>query len=327
MTKSLHIGLGTIGCDIISACLSRKASMPAGAVDINPALAGKRVSQIVDGAPDDTIVYCSLAEALESAEYDVAVLSTVSELRAVRGDLEMLIAHGLDVVSTTEELCYAELRYPQEAAALGAAAKEAGVTIVGTGVNPGFVLDLLPALMSRACVEVKHVKATRLVNTQRRRKQLQLKVGAGLTPEEFQARAREGRIGHVGLRESLALIAKALTWPVQIDQIEHTLVPMVAEQDVWSDEVSVEAGQVCGAEESVKVCPTPDTSIELLLRMRLGEPEEYDEVRIDGLPPLVVRIEGGIHGDKATAGCTANIIAPTLKAPPGLLTVLDLPVA
>jgi 4-hydroxy-tetrahydrodipicolinate reductase len=156
---------------------------------------------------------------------------------------------------------------------------------------------------------------------------LQLKVGAGLTVAEFQARAREGRIGHVGLRESAALVAKALGWPVQMDRIGHSLTPVVAEQDVWSDEVRVAAGQVCGAEESVEIRPTPETSVELLLRMSLGAPGEYDEVRIEGVPPMVVRIEGGIHGDKGTAGCTANVIAPTLKAPPGLLTVLDLSVA
>ena len=169
-TKSLHIGLGTIGGEIVRACLSRGASVPAAAVDTSPAVAGKSLGEIVSGAPESAAVHDSLDAALAAGEYDVAVLATASQLCAVVPDLETLIAHGLDVVSTTEELCYPQLQYPQEAAALDAAAKEAGVRIVGTGVNPGFVLDLLPALMTRACVEVRSVQATRVVNTQRRRR-------------------------------------------------------------------------------------------------------------------------------------------------------------
>ncbi len=327
MLKSLHIGVSTIGQEVIKACLSRHTATPAGAVDINPDIAGKPLGELVPGVPEEAVIYGALDQALEAGDWDVAVLCTASSLLAVRSDLEKLIAHGLDVVSTAEELAYPELQHPAAYAELNAAACEAGVTVVGTGVNPGFVLDLLPVLMTRPCVEVKHVRCARIVNTLRRRKQLQLKLGAGLEVEEFAARKAEGKIGHVGLLESAALIARGLGWPIATEKIEHSLKPVVAEAPVASEYVSVAPGQVLGAEEKIKLCPTPDTSVELHLRMRLGEPQEYDEVRIEGVPPLLVRIEGGIHGDSATAGCTANIIAPTKKAPAGLLTVLDLPVA
>ncbi len=326
MLKSLHIGVSTIGQEVIKACLSRNTATPAGAVDINADIAGKPLAELVPGVTEDAIVYGSLDAALEAGKWDVAVLCTASSLVAIRADLEKLIAHGIDVVSTAEELAYPELQNPQAYAELNGAASEAGVTVVGTGVNPGFVLDLLPVIMTRPCVEVTHVRCARVVNTMRRREQLQLKLGAGIEVEEFEARKAEGKIGHVGLLESAALIARGLGWPIDMDRIEHSLEPVVAEEAIASDYVSVEPGQVLGAEESIKLSPTPDTSIELHLRMRLGEPEEYDEVRIDGVPPLLVRIEGGIHGDSATAGCTANIIGQTKKAAAGLLTVLDLPV-
>ncbi|MFO7945645.1 MAG: dihydrodipicolinate reductase [Armatimonadota bacterium] len=326
MIRTLHVGLGTIGREIIRACMSRNVSVPSGAVDINPNLLNSSLSDLVTGAPEGAPVYGSISDAVAGGEYDVAVLCTASHIPDVRDDLEALINAGIDVVSTTEELSYPQLQHPEVSAELNAAARDAGVSIVGTGVNPGFVLDLLPAIMTRPCVEIASISARRIVNTQRRRKQLQLKVGAGMSPQKFRALAEEGQIGHVGLLESLALVAEAVGSPVDLDAVEHSLEPVIATEDIASDEVTVAAGEVCGAEESVRLSPTPETSIELFLRMRLGEPEEYDEVRIEGVPPIVMRIEGGVHGDVATAGCTANIIPATLNARAGLLTVLDLPI-
>lgn len=325
--RSLHIGVSTIGREVIKACMSRNCSVPSGAVDINPEMIGKPLAEFVPGVAPDALVYGSLEEALAAGQWDVALLCTASSLPAIRADLEKLIGAGMDVVSTSEELAHPALQHPEAFEQLDAAAVEAGVTVVGTGVNPGFVLDLLPAILTRPCVEVDHVHCARIVNTMRRRKQLQLKLGAGLEVAEFEARKAEGKIGHVGLLESAALVAQALGWPVNLQQTEHTLEPVVAQEPVASEHVSVQAGQVLGAEETIKLSPEPGKSVELLLRMRLGEPEEYDEVRIDGVPPIVARLEGGIHGDSATAGCTANLIAPAMKAPPGLMTVLDLPVA
>ncbi len=325
MIRSLHIGVSTIGQEVIKACISRNRSIPAGAVDINPVMVGTPLSRAVPGVADDAIIYGSLQEALEAGRWDVAVLCTASALSSIRRDLETLISAGLNVVSTSEELAYPELQNPVAYRELNAAAEAAGVTVVGTGVNPGFVLDLLPVIMTRPCVEVRAVRCTRIVNTMRRRKQLQLKLGTGIDVEEFERRKSMEAIGHVGLRESAALIARGLGWEFNLKAVERTLEPIVAEQTVSSDYVTVGVGQVLGAEETIRFSPGEGKLLSLHLRMRLGEPEEYDEVIVEGTPAIHTRIIGGIHGDAATAGCTANILAQTIQARPGMLTVLDLP--
>ena len=325
--RSLHVGISTIGREVAKTCILRNHSTPSGAVDINPQLIGKSLADLVPGAAPDAIVYGSLDEAFAAGHWDVALLCTCSTVPAIRPDLDKLIAAGIDVISTCEELSNPRVQYPAVSEQLHAAAREAGVTVVGTGVNPGFALDLLPALLTRPCVEVRHVRCARVVNTLLRRKQLQLKLGAGLELAEFAALKDEGKIGHVGLLESAALVARALGWPAQLQQTGHTLEPIVAREPVASEHVSVQPGQVLGAEETITLSPGPGKSVQLRLRMSLGEPQQYDEVRVDGVPPLVARIEGGIHGDSASAGCTAGIIAPVMKAPAGLLTVLDLPIA
>lgn len=325
MIRSLHIGVSTIGQEVIRACISRNRSLPAGAVDINPAMVGKPLSEIVPGVAEDAVIYGSLQEALQAGPWDVAVLCTASALSSIRHDLETLISAGIDVVSTSEELAYPALQNPRAYSELNAAAETAGVTVVGTGVNPGFILDLLPVVMTRPCVEVRAVKCARIVDTMRRRKQLQLKLGAGIDVEEFERRKAAGAIGHVGLRESAALIARGLGWQFDLKAIEHTLEPVIAERTISSDYVTVGAGQVLGAEETLRFAPEQGKLLSLHLRMRLGEPEEYDEVVIEGTPAIHTRVIGGIHGDAATAGCTANILAQTIQARPGMLTVLDLP--
>ncbi len=327
MIRSLHIGVSTIGREVIEACISRNRSVPAGAVDINPTLRGKRLSELVKGVEPDATIYGSIGEALEAGRWDVAVLCTASALSSIRRDLETLIAAGIDVVSTSEELACPELQNPVAYRELNAAAEAAGVTIVGTGVNPGFVLDLLPVVMARPCVEVQAVRCARVVDTMRRRKQLQLKLGAGIDVAEFERRKSANAIGHVGLRESAALLARGLGWGFDLKAVEHTLEPVIAEEMVSSDYVTVAAGGVLGAEETIRYCPEDGRELSLHLRMRLGEPEEYDEVVVEGVPSIQMRVVGGIHGDSATAGCTANIIAQTIKARPGMLTVLDLPTA
>jgi 2,4-diaminopentanoate dehydrogenase len=323
MLKTLHIGLGTIGREIVKATLTSGKGTPVAGVD--PAFAGKTLSDLPQVPPGQTApIYGTLKEAL-GHKPDIAVLSTASTVDGIADDLRALIAAGVNVVSTCEKLAYPWLEAAELAAQLDEAAKEAAVTIVGTGVNPGFVLDLFAVTLTRPCETVQSVRAVRKVNTARRRQQLQVKTGAGMTIADFEAKARAGQIGHVGLSESAALIAKGLGWPVDRDLIRETLEPIVAEGNTQSDHVKVAAGRVKGQYQTVTLPGPAGRSIELALTMELGCAEEYDEVTVTGEPSVQARIIGGVFGDSATAGCTVNIMHQVVHARPGLLTVLDLP--
>lgn len=326
--NTLHIGLGTIGQEIVKAALKRSVGEPIGGVD--PLWAGKTLADLpalaelnVPAAP----IFSSLAEALESLPLDVAVVSTVSIVEGIARDLFALIAAGVNVVSTCENLSYPWLKTPELARQLDKAAREAGVTIVGTGVNPGFVLDALPVLLTRPCETVRQVRAVRIVDTAQRRRQLQLKTGAGLTEAEFRARAQAGQLGHVGLSESAALIARGLGWEITPAHINETIEPILRPTTVQTDYVTAGPELCKGQFQRVTVQAEGGGSIILELTMELGAPEQYDEIFIEGEPNIHVRIEGGLFGDTATAGCTVNILRQVVQAPPGLLTVLDLPIA
>jgi len=323
--KTLHVGLGPIGREIVIATVKGGACEPVAAVDINPELIGKSLADVVEGAPDIEILG-DLAQAAETAAdrgATAALVATGSRVEQVAPQFETLMAAGLNCVSTCEELVFPWLRAATQADELDALAREHQVSALGVGVNPGFVLDLLPFVITRVCQTVTAIYATRIVNGSLRRRQLQAKIGSGLSEDEFRARAADNAIGHVGLGESAALLADSLSWPW--DNIEQSIEPVIADVDVTSDCFEVKRGQVRGQAQKLTLL-APQGRIELELIMALDEPS-MDTVRVEGEPPVNVVVEGGIHGDRATGGTVVNFVTPCVKATPGLRTVADVPLS
>ena len=324
---TLHVGLGPIGREIVVAAVKSGRCEPVAAADISPELAGRSLAEIVghEGVPDVPVIadLQQAAQAAVEAGAKVALVATGSRVADVAGQFETLMAAGLNCVSTCEELIFPWLGAAAEADTLDGLAREHGVSLLGVGVNPGFVLDLMPFVMTRVCQTVSAIYATRIVNASLRRMQLQAKIGSGLEPDEFRARAADNAIGHVGLGESAALLADSLGWPW--DQIEQSIEPVIADVDVQTEYFNVKRGQVRGQAQKLTLT-APQGRIELQLIMALDEPS-MDAVRIEGEPPVAVLVEGGIHGDRATAGTVVNFVGPCVKAAPGLRTVTDVPLS
>lgn len=325
--QSLHVGLGPIGREIVTAAAKSGRCEPVAAADISPELAGRSLAEVAptDGVPAVEIMG-DLAEAARVAVErgaTVALVATGSRIAQVQEQFETLMAAGLNCVTTCEEMIFPWLRAATEADELDVAAREANVSLLGVGVNPGFVLDLLPFVVTRVCQTVSAVYATRIVNASLRRMQLQAKIGSGLEPDDFRARAAQNAIGHVGLGESAALLADSLGWPW--DNIEQSIEPVIADADIKTEYFDVKQGQVRGQAQKLRLT-APQGIIQLELTMALDEPS-LDAVRIEGEPPVDLMVQGGIHGDRATAGTVINFVASCVKAAPGLRTVTDVPLS
>jgi 4-hydroxy-tetrahydrodipicolinate reductase len=209
-------------------------------------------------------------------------------------------------------------RWPKEARALDRAAREAGVAVLGTGVNPGFVMDLLPAALANVCVGVRRVHVARHVDTSTRRGALQAKTGAGITTAEFRRRKKEGSIGHVGLRDSLIFLVNHL--PLDGDVGEETLRPILAAKEIRKGRVRIAKGAVAGVHQTVKATApgTRRVVVSFDLKMAFGLEDPHDLIRFDGDPPIRMRIEGGVPGDRATVGAVLSTLRFAEDAPPGL---------
>ena len=320
--RVLPIGLGPIGLATVRLALSRRSLEVVGAVDLDPAKVGRDLADLLElPEPTGVAVTADLEAALAALGPDAVLLCTSSFLPAVREDLLRCARAGVDVVSSCEELLLPELQHPALAAEIDAAAREGGATILGTGVNPGFVLDFVPVIASAVAYDVRRVVGLRVVDAGKRRLPLQRKVGASLTAEEFQERAAAGKLGHIGLRESVALVGRALG--LALDEVTQTVEPVLATEERSTAFLTVPAGAVAGIRNRGFGRARGETVVELDLQMYVGAPDPRDEIFLEGEPPVHLRFEGGIMGDSATAAILVNSTRQVVEATPGLKTILD----
>jgi hypothetical protein len=323
--KLAQFGLGPIGLESLKLAATKPWADVVGAVDIDPAKAGRDLGELT-GAKSlaGRRVHRSIEDLLSEAKPDVVLHTTVSKFKSAFDQLAALASLGISVVSSCEELLFPQLNNPELAAELDRLCQEKGARAIGTGVNPGFVMDVLPVCMTGVSREVRSISVQRVVNASTRREPLQRKIGSGLPPEEFRQLFRDGLAGHVGLKESLALIAHCMGWKVH--DITETGDAVIAEQDIRTKFLEVKKGQTCGLHQTAEGKVNGKVSLVLDLRMYLDAENPHDAIRIDGEPPLDVVIHGGVAGDHATVAALVNTARRILNTRPGLLLMTDLSV-
>lgn len=319
-----HIGLGAIGREVVRLVLQRGDLRLAAACDISPALVGAGIGSVLDldEAPDVTVVASLTEAAYPTGEELVVTHTTSSSLSRCLPELLAAVQAGAYVVSSCEELSYPWVRAPEAAARLDAAAREAGVAVVGTGVNPGFAMDYLPVVLSGATKRVDSVRVHRVQDAGQRREPLQAKVGAGISVDEFERRVAEGTMGHVGLTESAQAVAAALGWDAA--GTTETIQPVVAEVATPSAFGTIEPGRIAGIDQVAVVVVDGVERVHLRLQMAVGIGPSQDDIWLTGDPDLHLSVPGGLHGDLATAAALVNTIGSIRHAEPGLRVMSDL---
>jgi 4-hydroxy-tetrahydrodipicolinate reductase len=319
------VGLGPIGIEVGKALAGRRSLELLGAADPASDKAGRPLGELLgtsaSGGPvvDSSAASLYARSAKERGPADVVILCTGSRLESVISQIEEAVNAGMHVVSTCEELSFPELKSSALGRRIDERARANGVAVLGTGVNPGLVMDRLALAAAGACVRVDHVKVTRVVDAAKRRGPLRAKVGAGLSREEFLAGVAARKLGHVGLSESAAIIALGLGLP--IDEITETIEPVIATRETDG----IAAGRVLGLHQIAFVQAGDERKVELDLTMAVGVEDPADTIEIGGDPPVHLRVSGGFHGDRATVGCVLNAIPFVVNGPPGLQTVVTLP--
>jgi len=325
--KVVQYGLGPIGAETAKIVLSKSKGGSlhlVGAIDIDSAKIGKDVGEIL-GLSKRTgiIVSGDTREVFGAVKPHVALHTTTSFLEGVYPQLVACIEAGVHVVSSTEELFFPFDRHPRISQQLDDLAKKHNVVVLGTGVNPGFVMDLLPLVLTGVCTSVRTIRVERVVDASKRRLPLQKKIGAGITLEEFEAKKKTGTFGHIGLRESLIFLADGLGW--KLSRVEEELQPMIADREVVTPHLSVSQGRVSGIHHVVTGFVDSSEILSLDLKMYVGATDPHDAAVIDADPPIHLVIKPGVFGDSATVAALVNAIPLVMQAPPGLHTMKDLP--
>jgi 4-hydroxy-tetrahydrodipicolinate reductase len=322
VVRAVSFGLGPIGLAAARLALTKSSVQLVGAIDVDPNKVGKDLGDLLElGRKTGVVVEGDAEKALKRLQPDVMLHCTSSFMPMVKDQLLLAARCGVDVVSSTEELLVPEFQHPALAKELDTAAEAGGVSFLGTGVNPGYAMDFVAIVASAVTYDVQSVQCTRVVDAGTRRLPLQRKVGAGLSKAEFDAQMATGKFGHIGMRESVALLARALDF--QVDRIEQTVEPVMADKEQKTPFLTVQKGQVAGIRNHGYGYVGGKAVIHLDLSMYVGAPDPRDEVVLQSTPPIHLKFHGGIAGDQATAAILVNNLHGVVAAQPGLRTVLD----
>jgi 4-hydroxy-tetrahydrodipicolinate reductase len=318
------VGLGPIGAAVAGQLeRRRKAFQIVGAVDIDPSKTGRDAGEVLElGRRMRVKVTDGIGRTIRTTKPDVAVLCTGSTLKQVLPQFEEVLKQRVPIVTTTEQAAYAVRRNARLVKRLDQAARRAKVAVLGTGVNPGFVMDALPIALTAVCERVDRIEVQRIQDARVRRLPFQRKIGAGLTPEQFQRGVEDGTLRHVGFAESIQMIADAVGW--KLDRVIDEVTPKIASRAVESEHFGVNSGDVSGLVQEGIGYVAGEPLITLHLEAYLGAPESFDSVLIEGTPRIHSKIAGGVHGDIATASMVVNSIPAVLDAAPGFRTMRDL---
>lgn len=326
MNKKIRVvqyGLGPIGCRSVQYMTDRSHLALVGAIDSDPQKVGVDVGELAElSEPLGIRVTDDSTSVLREAEAEVVVLTTTSSLEQIRSQVLQIIYSGKNVVSTCEELMYPWLTSPKLAEEIDLAARDQGVSVLSTGVNPGFLMDFLPLVMTAICRDVKKVTVERIQDAQFRRLPFQKKIGAGLTVQEFEDRVGAGNLRHVGLTESMHLIAAGLGW--NLESTEDIIEPVLASREVVTADLAVESGRALGVNQIGRGYVGGKELITLIFRATVGEPDPRDRILIQGTPSIDLAIQEGVNGDTATCAIVVNAIPVVIQAPAGLRTMADI---
>jgi hypothetical protein len=343
MLKVVVIGLGPIGINCAKAVRDDPGMKLVGLVDLDPLKLGKSLDELSVEAKMSRLVpepvkpargragsiapkiVSTISQASKNGA-DLAIITTTSQFDKIAPTLRECIKHRLHVVSSCEEMSFSRFRHKKLSDQIDAAAKRAKVALLGTGVNPGFVMDLLPIVLSSMVKQVSGVKVIRRLDAGKRRLPLQKKVGATMTQREFKHLADQGKIGHMGIGESVAMIAAGLGKIARPAEVKITLEPVIADREMPSLLGKIQPGMVCGMRNTA-MWSGKGLKIELDLTMAIGAADPQDRVELSGPTPLIAIIPDSVPGDSATVAALINCARLLPNIPPGLKTMLDLPPA
>lgn len=330
--KVIIWGFGAMGSGMAEMLLKKKGVEIVGVCDRHETRVGKDMYEVLGmdrGDKKPVMITDDINDIAKEKFADVALLATDSFTKGAYDKIILMLENKMNVISTAEEMAYPQAQEPELAKKMNEIAKENGVTVLGTGINPGFVLDLLILALSGTCESVEHISASRVNDLSPFGHAVMEEQGVGLTKEAFLKGVEEGTVaGHVGFPESIHMVADGIGW--KVDKIDETREPIMSNTDRKTKYAEVKAGNVAGC----KQCGYGYVNGEMRIDMEhpqqiLPETEGIDTgdyINIKGVPNINMAIKPEIPGGIGTIAMCVNMIPHVMNAGAGLKTMLDLPV-
>ena len=329
--KVIIWGLGAMGGGMADMLLKKKGVDIVGVIGRGAKL-GKSMYDFIKTERGDRhdVLIQSEDELLKEKAADVVLLCTDSFTKEAFPRIKRIIENKMNVVSSAEEMAYPQAQSPELAKEIDRLAKENGVTVLGTGINPGLIMDLLVVLMTGCCEEVDHIVSRRVNSLSPFGPVVMHEQGIGITVDEFKEGVKTGRLsGHVGFHESIRMITDAIGWELSAP-VTQSMEPIVTDVDRKSPYGFAKAGDVAGCAMKGFGYVDGELKVEMDHPQQI-EPEQVgvqtgDYVIIKGTPNVNMVNSPEVPGGIGTIAMCVNMIPQTINAEPGLKTMIDLPV-
>lgn len=322
--RAASFGFGVIGQMVAKTILEQKKDWLelVAAIDIDPSKVGMDIGEILGTKKYGVKVTNSISQAIKEKP-DIVIHTTSSYFEKTFPELRELVENRVNVISSCEELSYPYFNR-KLARELDSIAKKNDVSVLGTGINPGFVMDVLPIVLTAPCIKIKRIRVARQMNAATRRIPFQKKIGAGLSKKEFSLAIKHRAItGHVGLRQSISMLADSLSWKLDKIVIEEPR-PVVLAREVQSKWKKIYPGTVAGTSQAAFGLANGRKVIDYRFKAYIGAKSEFDLVDIDGTPKVHFKSNPCINGDSGTIAMLINMIPKVINGKSGLLTMRDL---
>jgi len=331
--KIILWGFGAMGSGMAEMLLKKKGVEIVGVCDMHPDRVGKSIFALLKtekGSHPDVTIISDINKVVTPGCADLALLATDSFTHKAFDKIKFLLENKLNVISTAEEMSYPAASEPRLTAEMDKIAKENGVSVLGTGINPGLIMDLLVVLMTGACMDVDHIRAERVNSLSPFGPAVMEEQGVGLTKEAFLKGVEEGNLaGHVGFNESVGMITDAIGWKLS-EKVRQTQEPIVTKVPRKTKYVEVAAGDVAGCNMNGFGYVDGQVKVEMIhpqqIEPQLEGTDTGDYVTIKGTPDINLSIKPEVPGGIGTIAMCVNMIPQVINASPGLKTMLDLPV-
>ncbi len=328
-------GFGAMGSGMAKMILKKQGFEIVGVCDANPNYVNKSIYEVLDienKSDQDVIIKKEIEDVVSEGIADVALLATDSFTRNNYPKIEFLLKNKINVISTAEEMAFSKANEPELSKKIDEFAKKNGVTVLGTGINPGMMMDLLVVAMSGVMEELDAIEVARVNSLSPFGETVMVEQGVGFSLDEFTARQKSGKlVGHVGFKESAAMIAEGLG--LDLTSFSQGIEPIMTDVERKSKYAYVKAGDVAGANmraEALASFNDKKVTIKMhhpqQIEPHLGGVNTGDYIKIKGTPEVNLSVQPEIDGGIGTIAICVNMIPHVINAKPGLKTMLDLPV-
>lgn len=325
-------GFGAMGKGMARLLSRRKGVEIVGVCDVNPAYQEKNIYDMLEmeaASFSPVIITDNIDQVLDKVPVDICIVATDSFVKGVFPKIKTVVSRGVNVITIAEEMSFPWAQEHELAEEMDRLAKQHKVSILGTGINPGLMMDLLAVCLSGAMTDVRHVKCERVNSLSPFGETVMKEQGIGITVEDFDKGVADGSLaGHVGFHESAAMIAKALG--LSYDSLQQQMLPIVTDVDRKSPHGFAPKGHVAGVNMTAQAKDGEKEIIQLIHPQQI-EPEQVgvdtgDYIMLTGEPPISMAVKPEVNGGLGTIAMACNMLPFVVAARPGLLTMLDLPV-